>query len=68
MYNVNVVNYSKYVYKMSVTLQNNNGCTWNIKSYSEVRVNSTDYSYEEVYLGINIDLKADENIHLMIVI
>ena len=53
---------------MSVTLQNNNGCTWNIKSYSEVRVNSTDYSYEEVYLGTNIDLKADENIHLMIVI
>lgn len=60
MYNVIVINYSKYGYKMSVTLQNNNGCTWNIKSYSEVRVNFTDGSYEEVYLGTNIDLKTDE--------
>ena len=60
LFNVKVLNYSKYGTKMSVTLKNNNGCTWNIKSYSEVRVNFTDGSYEEVYLGTNIDLKADE--------
>lgn len=60
VFNVKVLNYSKYGTKMSVTLKNNNGCTWNIKSYSEVRVNFTDGSYEEVYLGTNIDLKADE--------
>lgn len=58
--NIDVLSYYQYGYKMSVTLQNNNGCTWNIKSYSEVRVNFTDGSYEEVYLGTNIDLKADE--------
>ena len=45
---------------MSVKLKNNNGCTWNIKSYSEVRVYFTDGSYEDVYLSTNINLKADE--------
>ena len=58
--NIEVINYSKYGYKMSVYLKNNNGCTWNIKSYSTVRVYFTDGSYENVYLGTNINLKADE--------
>lgn len=58
--NIEVINYSKYGYKMSVYLKNNNGCTWNIKSYSKVRVYFTDGSYENVYLGTNINLKADE--------
>lgn len=58
--NVEVINYSKYGYKMSVYLKNNNGCTWNIKSYSKVRVYFTDGSYENVYLGTNINLKTDE--------
>lgn len=58
--NIEVINYSKYGYKMFVYLKNNNGCTWNIKSYSTVRVYFTDGSYENVYLGTNINLKADE--------
>lgn len=58
--NVSVVNYWKYGYKLDVILKNNNGCTWNIKSYSEVRVYFTDNSYEDVYLSTNINLKPDE--------
>src|SRR5699024_5171934 len=58
--NIDVLSYYQYGYKMSVKLKNNNGCTWNIKSYSEVRVYFTDGSYEDVYLGTNINLKADE--------
>ena len=45
---------------MSVKLKNNNGCTWYIKSYSEVRVYFTDGSQDDVYLSTNINLKADE--------
>ncbi len=59
--NIDVLRYDKYGYKMSVTLKNNNGCSWNIKSYSEVRVYFTDGSYEDVYLSTNINLKADES-------
>ena len=66
--NIDVLSYYGSGYKMSVTLKNNNGCTWNIKSYSEVRVYFTDDSYEDVYLGTNINLKADETYTLMIVI
>lgn len=58
--NIVVLSYYQYDYEMSVNLKNNNGCTWNIKSYSEVRVYFTDGSYEDVYLGTNINLKADE--------
>ena len=58
--NVDVLSYSKHGYKLNVKLKNNNGCTWNIKSYSEVRVYFTDGSYEDVYLGTNINLEADE--------
>lgn len=58
--NIVVLSYYQYDYEMSVKLKNNNGCTWNIKSYSKVRVYFTDDSYEDVYLGTNINLKADE--------
>lgn len=58
--NIDVLYYSRYSYKISVTLKNDNGCTWNIKSYSKVRVHFDDSSYEDVYLGTNINLKADE--------
>ena len=58
--NVDVLSYSKHGYELNVKLKNNNGCTWNIKSYSEVRVYFTDGSYEDVYLGTNINLEADE--------
>lgn len=54
--NVYVLSYDKDGYEMTVTLKNNNGCTWSIKSYSEVKVNFTDGSYEYVYLGTNINL------------
>ncbi len=58
--NIDVLSYYGSSYEMSVTLKNNNGCTWNIKSYSKVRVYFTDGSYEDVYLGTNINLKVDE--------
>ena len=55
---IKVKYYSKSGYKLDVTLENNNGCNWNIKSYSEVRVYFTDSSYEDVYLSTNINLKS----------
>ena len=58
--NVKVISYNKFGYEMDVTLRNENGCTWNIKSYSEVRVYFTDGSYEDVHLGTNINLKSNQ--------
>ena len=58
--NISIIDYWKNGYKLDVTLKNNNGCTWSIKSYSEVRVYFTDNSYEDVYLSTNINLKSDE--------
>lgn len=57
---IDVVSYGKYRNHINVTLKNNNGCTWNIKSYSEIRVYFTDGSYEDAYLGVNINLESDE--------
>lgn len=58
--NIRVINYSKYKDDLTVRLKNNNGCDWDIKSYSEVRVYFTDGSYEDVYLGVNVNLEAGE--------
>ena len=58
--NIIVTSYSNYSYYITITLKNNNGCTWNIKSYSEVRVYFTDGSYEDVYLSTNVNLEAGE--------
>ena len=58
--NIKVIHYDKYGYHIDITLKNNNGCTWNIKSYSKVRVYFTDHSYEDVYLKTNINLYSDD--------
>ena len=58
--NVKVISYDKSGYELDVTLRNENGCTWEIKSYSEVRVYFTDSSYEDVHLGTNINLKSNQ--------
>lgn len=57
---IKITNYTKHDNKISVTIKNNNACTWTIKSYSEVRVFFTDNSYEDVYLSTNIDLMAND--------
>ncbi len=59
--NILVAGYNKSGYKLTVKIKNNNGCSWNIKSYSEIRVNFTDGSYEDAYLGVNINLKGGES-------
>lgn len=58
--NIAVLDYYKYDDKMSVMLKNRNGCTWNIEKISQVRVYFTDGSYKNVFLGTDINLKADE--------
>ena len=58
--NVKVDTYSTSGYYIDVTLKNNNGCSWNIKSYSKVRVYFSDNSYEDVYLSTNVNLGAGE--------
>lgn len=58
---VRVMQHSKSKSKITVTLKNTNGCSWNIKSTSKIRVNFTDDSYETVYLSNNITLKSRES-------
>lgn len=59
--NIKIVKYSASSPHITVTLKNTNGCTWNIKSYSKIRVYFTDQSYEDVYLSTNINLGKDES-------
>lgn len=59
--NIKIVKYSASSPYITVTLKNTNGCTWNIKSYSKIRVFFTDQSYEDVYLSNNINLEKNES-------
>lgn len=60
-FGITVISYQKHGYYVDVILKNNNDCYWDIKSYSKVRVYFTDSSYEDVYLGTNINLGSKES-------